>query len=250
MHPETTSLKWAAMTVAADNTHHLVGGKPAYTSRFLRVDKFRPPGLAVARNHSGMFHIDSTGLPAYPISFLQAFGFYEGLAAVQSDYGWTHILPDGTAAYEARFDWVGNWQQKRCVVRDFQGHYYHIKEEGMAAYTERYAYVGDFREEAAVVQVASGLATHIDTNGCPLHGKWFRALDVFHKGFARACDDQGWHHINRSGQAAYEERFAEVDAFYNGQAWARSEAGISLIINQCGEIINPHRRFIHDKESK
>lgn len=237
MHSETTSLKWAAMVVAADNTHHLLGGKPAYTSRFLNVDKFRPPGLAVARDDGGMFHINARGVPICAVRFHQAFGFYEGLAAVQSNDGWLHIRSDGTAAYEARFDWVGNWQHARCVVRDFQGQYFHIKDGGDAAYAERYVYAGDFREDAAVVHQANGLATHIDSNGRLLHGRWFPALDVFHKGFARARDEKGWHHINRSGQAAYEQRFIEVDAFYNGQAWAKSVHGSRLIINQRGDVI-------------
>jgi hypothetical protein len=58
--------------------------------------------------------------------------------------------------------------------------------------------VKSIREEAAFVQQANGLATHVDTKGRPLHGKWFVALDIFHKGFARARHDEGWHHINRS----------------------------------------------------
>lgn len=237
MHSETTGLKWSALAVAADNTHHLLGGEPAYTSRFLTVDKFRSPGLAAARAERGMFHINPQGVPAYTTTFLQAFGFYEGLAAVQASDGWLHIRPDGAAAYESRFDWVGNWQQSRCVVRDFQGRYFHIKEGGNAAYAERYAYAGDFREDAAVVQQANGFATHVDTKGRPLHGKWFLALDIFHKGFARARDDKGWHHINRSGQAAYERRFKEVDAFYNGQAWGMAADGSSLIINEQGDVL-------------
>ena len=36
--------------------------------------------------------------------------------------------------------------------------------------------------------------------------------------------------------AAYEQRFMEVDAFYNGQAWAKSVAGSRLIINR-GDVI-------------
>jgi hypothetical protein len=237
MHSETTGLKWSALVEAADNTHHMLEGKPAYTSRFLSVDKFRSPGLAVARDERGMFHINPQGVTAYTATFLQAFGFYEGLAAVQASDGWLHIRPDGAAAYESRFDWVGNSQQARCVVRNFQGRYFHIKEGGDAAYAERYTYAGDFREDAAVVLQANGFATHIDANGHLLHGKWYPALDVFHKGFARARDVKGWHHINRSGQAAYERRFMEVDAFYNGQAWAKDLDGSPLIINQRGEVL-------------
>jgi len=87
------------------------------------------------------------------------------------------------------------------------------------------------------VQRTDGKATHIDADGRLLHGRWFLALDVFHKGFARALDSNGWHHINRAGEPAYCARFAAVDCFYNGQAWARSSRGEQFIINEQGSVL-------------
>lgn len=202
MHHATASVNPTAMAIAADGTHHLLAGAPAYAERFLKV-----------------------------------FGYYEGLAAAQAWDGWLHIQPDGKAAYRSRFDWVGNWQGNRCVVRASDGYYFHIQRDGSPAYTERYTYAGDFREDAAVVQRSDGHATHIDADGRLLHRRWFLELDVFHKGFARARDAGGWHHINRAGEAAYSARFEDVDAFYNGQAFVKSATGDERVINERGDVI-------------
>ena len=202
MHHATASVNPPAMVIAADGTHHLLGGASAYAERFLKV-----------------------------------FGYYEGLAAVQAADGWLHIQPDGKPAYHARFDWVGNWQQARCVVRASDGRYFHIQRDGKPAYDDRYIYAGDFREGAAVVQRDDGMATHIDANGRPLHKHWFLELDIFHKGFARARDADGWYHVNREGESAYRSRFNAVDCFYNGQAWAKSATGEQFVIGQQGNVL-------------
>ncbi len=236
MHHAPTSLNWTAMAVATDGSHHLLDGTPAYPNRYLAVEVFRPPGLAVARDKFGAFHIVSHGVPAYAVRFLMTFGFYEGLAAAQSTDGWFHIEPDGKTAYAARFDWVGNWQQNRCVVRAANGHYFHIRRDGNPAYDQQYIYAGDFRESAAVVQRGDGMATHIDPDGRLLHDRWLLELDVFHKGFARARDAAGWHHVNRAGKSTYSARFEAVDCFYNGQAWVKSAAGEQFVINEQGDV--------------
>ncbi len=237
MHDATAGLNWAAMVVAADGSHHLLEGKPVYSNRYLIVEAFRAPGLAVARDKAGAFHITPHGVPAYADRFLMTFGFYEGLATSRAADGWLHIEPDGKAAYGARFDWVGNWQQARCVVRTSDGRYFHIQRDGKPAYDERYIYAGDFREGAAVVERDDGRATHIDANGRLLHGHWFLELDVFHKGFARARDADGWHHVNRAGQPTYRNRFEAADCFYNGQAWVKSVSGEQFVINEQGDVV-------------
>ena len=112
---------------------------------------------------------------------------------------------------------TGN-KRARCVVRNSDGHYFHIKRDGEPAYGEHYIYAGDFRDGAAVVQRDDGKATHVEADGRLLHGHWFLELDVFHKGFARARDANGWYHINRGGQPAYRARYEAVDCFYNRQA--------------------------------
>lgn len=230
---------WRSSRPAPDGTHHVRSedGRPIYRARFQEVLKFHPPGLAPVTDGSGSYHVTPDGNPAYPERHRRAFGFYEGLAAVQSANGWLHILPNGLALYGERYDWCGNFQEGRCPVRDAAGWYFHIDPHGEPAYQERYRYAGDFRDGLAVVQNEAGEHTHIDADGKLLHGRWFADLDVFHKGFARARDRRGWHHVDTAGRPLYEMRFGSVEPFYNGQARVECLDGSLIIIDEVGETL-------------
>lgn len=230
-------MDWRETRVSAERTHHTLGGEPLYKARFLEVLKFHAPGLAPALGEDGALHIDLQGRPAYDRRFARTFGYYEGLAAVDTGEGWLHIHPDGSAAYTARYAWCGNFQGGACPVRAAGGEYHHIDRTGAALYTERWAYAGDYRDGVAVVQAADGLSTHIDARGRQLHGRWFRDLDVFHKGFARARDRQGWTHIDEAGLPIYARRFAAVEPFYNGQARVERFDGALEVIDERGEML-------------
>lgn len=116
------------------------------------------------------------------------------------------------------------------MVREPDGDYRHITPAGEQAYAERFRYVGDFRDGIGVVQGEDGRSTHIDRSGGLVHGRWFLDLDVFHKGFARARDDDGWMHIDIAGSPRYAQRFAAVEPFYNGQARVeRFDGGLEVI---------------------
>ncbi len=225
---------WARTTVAPDRTHHLLGGRPLSRERFEEVMAFHAPGLAPVRRGGEAWHIGPRGDPAYCRRFVRVFGFYEGLACVFSKDGCHHISPDGTDAYPERFAWCGNFQEGRCTVRDADGQYFHITPEGTAAYPERWRYAGDYREGLAVVQAEDGLSTHIDRSGRLVHGRWFVDLDAFHKGLARARDQNGWMHVDVSGLPAYERRFARVEPFYNGQARVETDDGGLEIVDERG----------------
>lgn len=224
--------------VAADNTHHLdENGLPAYAERFDEVLKFHPPGLAPVVYRGKAWHIRPDGSPAYTHRFQRTFGFYEGFASVVSRDGWHHITPDGHDAYRERYAWCGNFQGGRCTVRQTDGSYFHIGTEGRPAYAQRWAYAGDYRDGTAVVQARNGRSTHIDLHGCLIHGKWFLGLDVFHKGFARARDEDGWMHVNAQGKPTYTRRFAAVEPFYNGQAHAERFDGALEVIDELGRTV-------------
>lgn len=223
-------MTWQQFTIAPAGTHHLNEGAPAYTERFDEVLAFHAPGLAPVRLNGNAWHIHPDGQATYPNRFRRTFGFYEGLAAVISENGWHHINPDGTDAYPERYAWCGNFQCGRCTVRELDGHYFHITPEGMPAYAERWRYAGDFIGGVGVVQGKNGRSTHIDAAGRIVHDCWFLDLDVFHKGFARARDGEGWMHINNTGQPVYTRRFASVEPFYNGQARVeRFDGGLEII---------------------
>lgn len=228
---------WKNFTIAPDGTHHLVNNRPAYAARFAEVLKFHAPGLAPVRDNSGSYHINPSGRAVYPERYVQTFGFYEQRAAVQAVDGWFHIRTTGKPLCAERYAWCGNFQDGRCTVRYFDGSYWHLQLNGEPAYSACYRYAGDFRDGIAVVQNANGLHTHINRFGELVHGHWFLDLDVFHKGYARARDNRGWHHIDVQGLPIYERRFAAVEPFYNGQARVEDFDGSLLVIDQRGVMI-------------
>ena len=226
---------WRDYGISEDGSHHVYDGQSAYTARFLDVLKFHAPGLAPVLDPSGAFHITPDGLPAYETRHVRTFGFYEGRAAVHSTDGWFHILPDGKALYAERYSWCGNFQEGRSTARVPDGRYLHLKEDGSPAYVKRYRYAGDFKDGYAVVQREDGRHTHIGPSGAPLHEVWFLDLDVFHKNYARARDEQGWHHVDIYGQPLYGLRFLNVEPFYNGQARVEGFNGSLSVIGESGE---------------
>ena len=228
---------WRDYRISADGTHHVYDGMPTYGERFLEVLKFHAPGLAPVLDDSGAYHITPDGLPAYDARHVRAFGFYEGRAAAHSAVGWFHILPDGNFLYLERYAWCGNFQEGRCPVRLPDGRYFHIDENGIPAYSERHRYAGDFKDGHAVVQRGDGRHSHIDQSGALLHGRWFLDLDVFHKNFARARDEQGWHHVDTLGQPLYRDRYRNVEPFYNGQARVEGIDGSLSVIGETGETL-------------
>lgn len=239
----TTDERWRAARVAEDGTHHcLEDGQPLYEARFDRVLKYHAPGRAPVTDEEGAYHIHADGRPAYPERYRRTFGFYEERAAVDAGGdGWFHVLPDGSRLYQASYDWCGNYQGELCAVRRDDGRYLHLTLDGSPAYAATWAYTGDFRSGIAAVQRDDGLHTHIDRDGELLHDRWFRDLDVFHKGFARACDADGWHHIDRDGRPIYQRRFADVEPFYNGQARVKRPDGALEVIDENGRPIRQLR---------
>lgn len=243
-------MSWRRARVAADGTHHVSGGAPLYPQRFGQVLAYHEPGLAPVAADGEAWHIDEEGNAAYPQRFRQTFGFYEGRAAVEGEGGWHHIQTDGTALYLERYMWCGNYQLGRCTVRGNDGRYRHLGIDGKPVYAETWRYAGDFRDGVAVVQADDGRHTHIDERGSLVHGKWFLDLDVFHKGFARARDDFGWHHVDVTGQAAYARRFAMVEPFYNGQARVERFDGALEVIDSLGQVLLNLRLAPHSEPTE
>nr|VFJ75886.1 MAG: Ubiquinone/menaquinone biosynthesis C-methylase UbiE [Candidatus Kentron sp. FW] len=229
-------MHWKRFRLAPDRSHHVTeAGVAAYAERFDEVLAFHAPGLAPVRRGDEAWHIRPDSSEAYRRRFRRTFGIYEGLAAVIGQDGWHHIHPNGTDLDGARYEWCGNFQGGRCTVRDRAGVYFHITTEGIPAYESRWRYAGDFREGSGVVQADDGRSTHIDPDGHPIHGEWFLDLDVFHKGFARARDEDGWTHVDATGRPTYSRRFAAVEPFYNGQARVECFDGGLEIIDESGQ---------------
>lgn len=225
------------LKVSSCGTHHLKNNQPLYEKRFAEVLKFHAPGLAPVKDETGAYHIDPSGAPAYEKRFRRTFGFYEGLAAVESKEGAFHIHPGGDPAYDERFQWCGNFQEGFSSVRKNSGDYVHINPHGKVLLDESFAYVGDFKDGIAVVCNTQGLSTHINTSGDYMHDTWYDQLDIYHKGFARAKDHQGWFHINLNGQPIYSKRYQDLEPFYNGVAHATDLKGNVVLLNELEEII-------------
>ena len=228
------SPRWQDTRVAPDRTHHLLGREPLYAARFIDVLSFHEPGLAAVRDVTGAHHIKLDGTAAYERRFKRTFGFYEGRAAVEDQSGAHHIDVEGNDISPRRFAWCGNFQGGACTVRGQDGKYFHVGADGAALYPERWNYAGDFREGAAVVMNEKGLHHHIDIEGRNLGLGEFIDLDVFHKGYARARDDCGWTHIDVHGRPAYDQRFAAVEPFYDGQARVERFDGTLEVVDEQG----------------
>ena len=231
-------MNWKQLTIAPSATHHVHKSTetPAYSQRFDEVLAFHAPGLAPVQLGKDAYHIKETGDEAYPYRFNRCFGFYDEIAAVITEQGWRHILPNGIFAHEKIFSWSGNFQEGICTVQQKNGSYVHIDTKGHPLYENEWNYAGDFRYGISVVQSKIGKSTHINKRGEFLHQEWFLDLDVFHKGYARAQDEQGWMHINKHGKALYSERYAMVEPFYNGRARVEAFDGNLLIIDETGYV--------------
>lgn len=227
---------WNSIVVSEDETHHLFNEQPIYSNRFNKVLKFHSPGFAPVVDGEGAYHICINGDPVYQSRFLQTFGYYENIAAVESSDGWFHVDINGDPIYDLRYAWCGNFQEGLCVVKDLTTHYYyHIDRGGRRVYKKNYVYVGDYRDGIAVVCDANSMHTHINRDGSHIHGKWFLGLDVFHKSVARAKDSNGWFHVDRQGKALYSRRYKVVEPYYNNVAHAEDFDGSLLTIDLTGK---------------
>jgi len=227
-------MNWRESKVAPCGTHHVLGGEPLYEQCFDWVLPFHAPGLAPVGRGGLAWHIDASGAPAYERRWLRSFGVYEGLSSVVSQDGWLHVKPDGVPAYPERWAWVGNYQHGRCPARDAEGRYQHLDRHGRPVGERTWRYAGDYREGSAVVQDDDGLSLHVDLAGRPLNGARWLDLDVFHKGWARAREAEGWTHVDRDGRPLYPQRYAMVEPFYNGQARVEERGGRRLVIDETG----------------
>jgi hypothetical protein len=230
-------MNWQDIKVSADNTHFLFEGKPIFDKQFIEVLKFHPPGFAPVQDETGAYHIDAFGIQLYADRYSRSFGFYCNRAAVIQNENWFHITEKGTKAYSNCYAWTGNYQENLCTVRDANNNYFHIDLNGEKIYSQHFLYAGDFKDGYACIKTASGFYKHIDTKGNYLNNKEFQDLGIFHKNFATAKDNKGWHHIDKSGNELYSERYLNIEPFYNGFALVTKIDNQKSIINEKGVLI-------------
>lgn len=110
-------------------------------------------------------------------------------------------------------------------------------EDGDSVYSKRYHYAGDFKDGIACAKEENGLFRHINCEGQYLHNRLFLDLGIYHKGFAIARDEKGWHHINQQGDALYTQRYLLLEPFYNGQALATRFDLAKEVIDESGGVV-------------
>jgi hypothetical protein len=223
-------MSWNQIKISSDWTHFLIDGQPVFGRKFKSALKFHAPGLAPVEDETGWFFIDENGKNAFPGRFKKAWGFYHNRSAVEDGSGWYHIEPNGMPAYQNRYSWCGNFQENRCAVRDSNACYFHIHPDGNRLYHDNYRYAGDFKDGLAAVMLPNGKFKHINSAGKFIYTAEFTDLGVYHKGYATARDENGWFHIDIQGLPIYQERYAMLEPFYNGQAWAEDFDGQKLLV--------------------
>lgn len=226
-------MNWQDIKASECSTYFLYQGKQVFEKQFIEVLKFHAPGIAPVKDESGSYHINSAGEALYPERFLRTFGFYCYRAAVVNAQGCFHLTAEGISAYPHTYTWTGNFQENFCPVREGST-YFHIDLNGNRVYKDSYAYCGDFKDGIACVKTASSLFRHIRTNGDFLHGKSFTDLGIYHKNFATAKDEEGWHHIDKNGIEIYRERYQYIEPFYNGFALVTQFDDQKVILDEQG----------------
>jgi hypothetical protein len=229
-------MNWQDIKVSADNTHFLFEGVHIFGRQFIEVLKFHSPGFAPVQDETGSYHIDSNGKQLYADRFTRTFGFYCNRAAVVQEDKCFHITDKGVRAYSHSFSWTGNFQENICPVRE-DNHFFHIDLDGNRIYSDSFMYCGDFKDGYACVKTANGLYRHIDSKGHFLNDISFLDLGIFHKNFATAKDNGGWHHIDKNGKSIYRERYSAVEPFYNGFALVTQFDNQKIIIDESGKKI-------------
>ena len=229
-------MNWQDIKVSAGSTHFVFEGRPIFNKQFIEVLKFHTPGLAPVQDETGAYHINAMGNQLYADRYSRTFGYYCNRAAVVQNENWFHITERGSKAYSYFFCWTGNFQENLCPVRDANNNYFHIDSYGERVYNTNFLYVGDYKDGFACVKTLSGLYKHIDIKGNYLNNIEFEDLGIFHKNFATAKDNKGWHHINKSGNELYSQRYLNIEPFYNGFSLVINFDNQKSIINERGGI--------------
>lgn len=230
-------MNWQEIKLSECGTFFSYKGDKVFNKTFIRALKFHSPGFAPVQDQDGWFHIRNNGEQLYKERFKRAFGFYCNRAAITGEEGWFHIDEKGIRLYTQCYSWVGNYQEDKCVVRDFSNNYYHIDLSGCRIYSDNYFYAGDYKESYSCVKTENGWK-HINSNGADLNKERYNDLGVFHKGIATAKNNEGWFHISKDGNSLYDRKYyLFVEPFYNGVSLVTNQDGSKALIDESGKLV-------------
>lgn len=229
-------MNWQEIKLSECGAFFSYQGDKVFNKTFINALKFHAPGFAPVQEQEGWLHINANGEQLYKERHKRAFGFYCNRAGIVGEEGWFHIDDKGIRLYSECYAWVGNYQEDKCVVRDFSNNYFHINLSGRRIYSEEYFYAGDYKEGCACVKGIDGWK-HINSKGEDLNNKRFEDLGVFHKSYATARDKAGWFHIDKKGVDLYPNRFASTEPFYNGCSLVEDFNSKKCIISEAGDVV-------------
>src|SRR4051812_2432337 len=119
-------MDWQEIKLSECGTFFNYKGNKVFNKSFINALKFHAPGFAPVQDEGGWYHINTKGEELYTQRYERAFGFYYNRAAVISGSGWFHIDDKGNRLSNDTYAWIGNYQEDKCAVRDFNNNYYHI----------------------------------------------------------------------------------------------------------------------------
>lgn len=193
-------------------TMYYSDSEPQFGRTFLEAFGFTE-GLGAVRDGRGAYHIDKTGKPVSSARYRRAYPYRGGLAAVEDELGMFHIDKKGNHCYSERFGWVSDFRDGLCAAMYRNGTYTYIDGSGNAM-SRTFRYASDFKDGTAVVLTEKGF-THIDTGGNPVHGKFYAEAHGYDREYAPVSDGEGWYLVDKSGTQRT-EKLDRIDAGRNG----------------------------------
>lgn len=171
-------------------------------------------------------HTTPNGTPAYDNRFDLVLKFHApGLAPVVLGQKAWHIYPDGAPAYSQTFTKTFGFYEGLAAVA-LGKDWHHITPDGQDVYPQRYAWCGNFQGGRCTVRTADNLYYHITPNGQSAYRQRWRYAGDYKDGIAVVQSAQGTStHVDQQGNIVHGQWFLDLDVFHKGYARAKTDDG-------------------------
>lgn len=150
----------------------------------------------------------------------------------------THHLRDNSPAYNGRFDEVQSFHASGLAPVRRGSRAWHITPTGTAAYERRFRRTFGYYHGLAAVVADDGWR-HIDPSGEEIYAQWYDWCGNFQGGRCTVRETDGaYYHITRVGAPAYSQRWRYVSDFHDGVAVVQALDGRSTHIDGDGQIVH------------
>lgn len=229
-----TGAKSAPVPIAAESTPVKTAAEPAPIVTVPAGEVFLFP----LEHNSKFGYIDSNAKLVIPFSFVRAYPFSNGLAAVLSGISWGYINQSGgfiiTAQFEAAYNFCDNLA--RVFIAKLYGF---INDKGQLVIKAKYEDARDFSEGLAAVRY-EGCWNFINTQG----REQFKKLDYeraasFKNGFAMVRKNKKFGFINIKGEQVIKCAYETADDFSEGVACVKTSSKFGYIDGSDKFVIKP-----------